>query len=239
MQLMQPQKQSQKKGLPEIFSGLHFATAHNYCNEKQETFKRRIWMELGILLHGKVLRISQVWCETKHSFIQQFTWGQSEISSFSLSSPHPRPPPRAPCRRLGGEAKRWMTFQTNKRILFTLHNRARFLKQKGLLALIQDKNFTPYFLFYLPICCLKWHFVSSLIFLGVKAQQCFVSSRCMFLEKKTLLKIWLNPGLNLIIFRGTGPRFLNQRHLWRSYCKKRERKKIKQELVSPMSVSFD
>ena len=27
----------------------------------------------------------------------------------------------------------------------------------------------------------------------------------MFLVKKTLLKIWLNPGLNLTIFRGTGP----------------------------------
>ena len=27
----------------------------------------------------------------------------------------------------------------------------------------------------------------------------------MFLDKKTLLKIWLNPGLNLTIFRGTGP----------------------------------
>ena len=28
----------------------------------------------------------------------------------------------------------------------------------------------------------------------------------MFLDKKTLLKIWLNPGLNLTIFRGTWPR---------------------------------
>ena len=27
----------------------------------------------------------------------------------------------------------------------------------------------------------------------------------MFLDKKTLLKIWLNPGLNLTIFRGTEP----------------------------------
>ena len=27
----------------------------------------------------------------------------------------------------------------------------------------------------------------------------------MFLDKKTLLKIWLNPGLNLTIFRGTWP----------------------------------
>ena len=27
----------------------------------------------------------------------------------------------------------------------------------------------------------------------------------MFLDKKTVLKIWLNLGLNLTIFRGTGP----------------------------------
>ena len=27
----------------------------------------------------------------------------------------------------------------------------------------------------------------------------------MFLDKKTRLKIWLNPGLNLTIFQGTGP----------------------------------
>ena len=32
----------------------------------------------------------------------------------------------------------------------------------------------------------------------------------MFLDKKTLLKIWLNPGLNLTIFRGNGP--------WRIFC---------------------
>ena len=30
----------------------------------------------------------------------------------------------------------------------------------------------------------------------------------MFLDKKILLKIWLNPRLNLTIFRGTGPRTL-------------------------------
>ena len=39
---MQMPKKSLKKGLPEIFSGSHFATAYNYYNEKQETFKRRI-----------------------------------------------------------------------------------------------------------------------------------------------------------------------------------------------------
>ena len=42
--------------------------------------------------------------------------------------------------------------------------------------------------------------------LGVKTQKYFVSSSNMFLDKKTLFKIWLNPGLNLTIFRGTGPR---------------------------------
>jgi len=28
----------------------------------------------------------------------------------------------------------------------------------------------------------------------------------MFLDEKTVLEMWLNPGLNLTIFRGTGPR---------------------------------
>ena len=32
----------------------------------------------------------------------------------------------------------------------------------------------------------------SLLYLRVKAQQYFVSSSCMFLDKKTLLKVWLN-----------------------------------------------
>ena len=46
----------------------------------------------------------------------------------------------------------------------------------------------------------------SLLYLGVKAELSFVSSdSCMFKDKKTLLKIWLNPGLFLIIFRGTVP----------------------------------
>ena len=53
---------------------------------------------------------------------------------------------------------------------------------------------------------LEKHFVLSLLYLGVKAEQYFVSSSCMFLDKKTLLKIWLNPWLNFTIFRGTGLR---------------------------------
>ena len=40
--------------------------------------------------------------------------------------------------------------------------------------------------------------------LRVKTQQYFVSASDMFLDKKTLLKIWLNPCLNLTIFWGTG-----------------------------------
>ena len=47
--------------------------------------------------------------------------------------------------------------------------------------------------------------VLSFLLFEVKAQQYFVSSRYMFLDKNTLLKIWLNPGLNLTMFRGMGP----------------------------------
>ena len=39
-----------------------------------------------------------------------------------------------------------------------------------------------------------------LLYLVVKAQQNFVASSCMFLDEKTLLENWLNPGLNLTIF---------------------------------------
>ena len=46
----------------------------------------------------------------------------------------------------------------------------------------------------------------SLLHLIVKAQQYFVTSSCMFLDEKTVLEMWLNPGLNLTIFRRTGPR---------------------------------
>ena len=49
-------------------------------------------------------------------------------------------------------------------------------------------------------------FVLSFPYVKSKAQQYFVSSSCMFLGKNTLLKISLNPGLNLTVFRGTGPR---------------------------------
>ena len=41
--------------------------------------------------------------------------------------------------------------------------------------------------------------------LGVKTQKYFVSSSNIFLDKKTLLKIWLNPRFNLTILGGTEP----------------------------------
>ena len=44
-----------------------------------------------------------------------------------------------------------------------------------------------------------------LLYLAVKAQLYFVHSSYTFVDKKTVLNIWLNPGLNLTIFRGTGP----------------------------------
>ena len=47
--------------------------------------------------------------------------------------------------------------------------------------------------------------MSSLLYLRVKAQQYFESLSYMFLDKKTMLKIWLNPGLNLSSFNEPGP----------------------------------
>ena len=62
--------------------------------------------------------------------------------------------------------------------------------------------------FYLPSNTLLrvTYFVLAFLYLGAKAQQYFLSSSYMFLGKKTLFKIWLNPGLNLAIFPGTRPR---------------------------------
>ena len=60
----------------------------------------------------------------------------------------------------------------------------------------------------------------SLLFLRVKAQQYF-SLSCMSSDKKTLLKIWLNHGLKLTIFKGTGPRRNKKERL----CKIRRAKK--------------
>ena len=44
-----------------------------------------------------------------------------------------------------------------------------------------------------------------LLYLVVKTEQYIVTSSCRFLDEKTMLEIWLNPWLNLTIFRGTGP----------------------------------
>ena len=52
----------------------------------------------------------------------------------------------------------------------------------------------------------------SLLYLGVHAEQYFANSSCVFLDKKNLLKIWLNPGLNLTIFQGTRPWMLLLMH---------------------------
>ena len=69
--------------------------------------------------------------------------------------------------------------------------RARFLN--GRLTLIQDYFFVR-FVFYIPMHCLGSHFVFSLLYLVVRAQQYFVTSSCMFLDQKTV---------HLTIFRGT------------------------------------
>ena len=47
----------------------------------------------------------------------------------------------------------------------------------------------------------------SLLFLRVKVQQYFVSLSYMFLDMKTVLKIWLNPGYKLtqLSFEEPGP----------------------------------
>ena len=62
-------------------------------------------------------------------------------------------------------------------------------------------KFCSTFCIYLPMHCIEQHFVLSFLFFffEVNAQQYFGSS-IKFLDKKTLLKILLNPGLNLTIF---------------------------------------
>ena len=67
-------------------------------------------------------------------------------------------------------------------------------------------NILFHFRIYLPMHGLEQHSVLSSLNLEVKTPQYFVSSSDMFLDKKTLFKILVNPGLNLTIFRGTGPR---------------------------------
>ena len=55
-----------------------------------------------------------------------------------------------------------------------------------------ELKFCSTFCIYLPML--------SFLFFEVKAQRYFVSSSYIFLDKKTLLKIWRNPGLKLTIF---------------------------------------
>ena len=45
----------------------------------------------------------------------------------------------------------------------------------------------------------------SLLYLRVQAQQYFVSLSYMVVDKKTVLKIWLNLGLNLTFLEEPGP----------------------------------
>ena len=55
----------------------------------------------------------------------------------------------------------------------------------------------------------------SLLYLGVHAEQyvfCQLELHVLRQEKLSILKIWLNPGLNLTIFRGTRPWMLLLTH---------------------------
>ena len=45
----------------------------------------------------------------------------------------------------------------------------------------------------------------SLLYLRVQAQQYFVNLSYMVVDKKAVVKIWINLGLNLTFFRGNGP----------------------------------
>ena len=62
--------------------------------------------------------------------------------------------------------------------------------------------------------CLEEHSMLSSLSLVVKRKQYFVSSSDIFLVKKILLKIWLNPGFNLTIFQGTGPTGCKESHFY-------------------------
>ena len=75
-------------------------------------------------------------------------------------------------------------------------------------------KFCSVLVFYIPMHYLGKHFVLLLLYLVIKTKQYIVTSSCMFLDEKTMLEIWLNPGLNLTIFRGTGPRALDLRDLF-------------------------
>ena len=67
-------------------------------------------------------------------------------------------------------------------------------------------KFCSVLVWFFIFLCIAWsnilcyHYFN---YLRLKAQQYFVSLNCMFLDKKTMPKIWLILGLNLTIFRGT------------------------------------
>ena len=71
-------------------------------------------------------------------------------------------------------------------------------------------KFCSTFCIYLPMHCLEQRFVLSFLFffffLKWKRTTVFWKFNYVFLDKKTMLKILLNPGLNLTIFQGSGPR---------------------------------
>ena len=58
-------------------------------------------------------------------------------------------------------------------------------------------KFCSVFVFYIPMHYLGWHLLLSLLYLVVKDQQYFVTSTCMFLDEKNVLKILFDPCLNL------------------------------------------
>ena len=68
-------------------------------------------------------------------------------------------------------------------------------------------KFCSTFCIYLPMHCIEQHFVLSFLFFFFRSKRTtvFWKFNYVFLDKKTLLKILLNPGLNLTIFRGTEP----------------------------------
>ena len=85
--------------------------------------------------------------------------------------------------------------------------RSRFLNE--LISANPEYEYHSVFVFYLPIYCLgRVTFRVIITVSGSKGStDCYLSSSWVFLDKKTLLvKIWLNPRLKLIIFRGIGPR---------------------------------
>ena len=75
-------------------------------------------------------------------------------------------------------------------------------------------KFCSTILYFLSIHCLVQHFVLLLLFLRLKASHYVVNLSYMFLDKKTLLKIWLNPGSNLTIIRRTGSSMVDSQREW-------------------------